>query len=86
MPHIIPIQNLKNTGEISQMCHESSEPIYITKDGYGDMVLMSIETYEKNMLLADLYQKLADSEAQIADGKVLDADVSLKRVRAKYHV
>lgn len=49
MPQIIPIKDLKNTSEISEMCHKSDEPIYITKNGYGDMVIMSIERYERAM-------------------------------------
>lgn len=36
MPHIIPIKDLKNTAEISDLCHKCDEPIYITKNGYGD--------------------------------------------------
>ena len=44
MPRIIPIRDLKDTAAISQMCSESKEPIYITKNGYGDMVLMSLKT------------------------------------------
>ena len=43
MPRIIPIRDLKDTAAISQMCSESAEPIYITKNGYGDMVIMSIQ-------------------------------------------
>ena len=38
MPQIIPIKELKNTSEISEMCHRTEEPIYITKNGYGDML------------------------------------------------
>ncbi len=49
MAQIIPIRDLKNTTEISKMCSESSEPIYITKNGYGDMVIMSMDTYEKKL-------------------------------------
>ena len=41
MPQIIPIKDLKNTSEISDMCHKAAEPIYVTKNGYGDMVIMS---------------------------------------------
>ena len=47
MTKIIPIRDLKNTTKISEMCHESNEPIFITKNGYDDMVIMSSETYEK---------------------------------------
>ena len=43
MPEIIPIRDLKNTNTISQRCHETQEPIFVTKSGYGDMVIMSIK-------------------------------------------
>ena len=43
MPQIIPIKDLKNTSDISDLCHVSEEPIFITKNGYGDMVIMSME-------------------------------------------
>ena len=46
MPQIVPIRDLKNTNKISQMCHDSEEPIFVTKNGYGDIVMMSMETYE----------------------------------------
>ena len=43
MPEIIPIRDLKNTNAISQRCHETQQPIFVTKSGYGDMVIMSIK-------------------------------------------
>ena len=49
MQQIIPIKDLKNTSEISDLCHNSGELIYITKNGYGDMVIMSMDVYEQNM-------------------------------------
>ena len=52
MPRIVPIRDLKNTTAISQICHEDKEPIFVTKNGYGDMVIMSMETYEKNLFLS----------------------------------
>ena len=45
MPQIRPITDLRNTNEISEICHARQEPIFITKNGYGDLVIMSIETY-----------------------------------------
>ncbi|GAU79807.1 type II toxin-antitoxin system Phd/YefM family antitoxin [Fusibacter sp. 3D3] len=86
MPQIIPIRDLKNTSEISQMCHESKEPIYITKNGYGDMVIMSMETYKEKMYILDVYDKLNAAETQLSEGKVLDAQKALKSVREKYNV
>ena len=46
MPQIRPITDLRNTTEISELCHAKNEPIFITKNGYGDLVIMSMETYE----------------------------------------
>ncbi len=59
MPLIRPITDLRNTTEISELCHSKNEPIFITKNGYGDLVVMSIETYEREMALANAYKKLA---------------------------
>ncbi|MCD7744110.1 MAG: type II toxin-antitoxin system Phd/YefM family antitoxin [Lachnospiraceae bacterium] len=49
LPKVIPINELKNTAQITQVCKESSVPIIVTKNGYGEMVLMSIPLYEKTM-------------------------------------
>ena len=57
MPQIIPIRDLKNTSEISEKCHLSNEPVFITKNGYGDMVIMSMEVYEKMAYINDIYEK-----------------------------
>ena len=84
MPQIIPIKDLKNTSEISDMCHKAEEPIYITKNGYGDMVLMSIETYEENLNRNRIYRELEISERQVEAGKVMDAQESLTKLRDKY--
>ena len=48
MPEIIPIRDLKNTNAISQRCHETQEPIFATKSGYGNMVIMSIRAPRMN--------------------------------------
>lgn len=84
MPQIIPINNLKNTSKISDMCRESAEPIYITKNGYGDMVIMSLELYEKFLKQSTMYRDLEVSEQQIKKGMVKDARESLISLREKY--
>lgn len=86
MPKIIPIRDLKNTSEISQMCRESDEPIFVTKNGYGDMVIMSMKTYEEKMFMSDVYLKLDAAEEQLAKEKIVDGDKSLKQIREKYDV
>ncbi|MEE1216895.1 MAG: type II toxin-antitoxin system Phd/YefM family antitoxin [Agathobacter sp.] len=72
MPQIIPIKYLKNTSEISDMCHKTEEPIYVTKNGYGDMVIMSMEVYESTMRQIAMYRDIEISEKQIEAGQVKD--------------
>ena len=79
MPQIIPIKDLKNTSEISDMCHRTEEPIYITKNGYGDMVIMSMESYESTIRRYAMYRDL-----EIETGQVKDARMALRETRAKY--
>lgn len=81
MPQIIPIRDLKNTSEISAMCNSSNEPVFITKNGYGDMVVMSMETYEKNMFVHDVEEKLSEAEEAISKGEVRDARKALSDLR-----
>ena len=84
MPQIIPIRDLKNTSEISELCRTTGEPIFVTKNGYGDMVVMSMETYEKQMRLLDIYSKLATAEEQIKSGRTMSAEASRQDLRGKY--
>ena len=86
MPRIIPIRDLKNTAAISQMCSEYTEPIYVTKNGYGEMVLMSMKAYEEKFAMLELYEKLEKAEEEIKAGKTKDAKEALKRLREEYHV
>lgn len=86
MPQIIPIKDLKNTSEISDMCHKSDEPIYITKNGYGDMVIMSMEMYENAMRQLSIYRDIELSEQQIENGQTKGAQTSLTKMREKYGI
>lgn len=84
MPQIRPITDLRNTTEISDLCHSKNEPIFITKNGHGDLVIMSIETYEREIALADVYKKLAVAEKQVQDGALLDGQKVLVRLRKQH--
>ena len=85
MPHIRPITDLRNTIEISELCHSTGEPIFITKNGYGDMVLMSNETYERELAAAEIYRKLLTAQRQIDNGEGLDGEEVLKILREKHN-
>lgn len=85
MIKIRPIKDLRNTSEISKLCEESKEPIYITKNGYGHLVVMSMETYKDKLAKADLYEKLAEAENQINNGeKLLDAEAVFESLKDRY--
>lgn len=84
MPQIIPIKDLKDTAKISEMCHESSEPIYVTKNGYGDMVLMSMEVFENIHQRGQLFRELEISENEIAEEKTNDPREALHDVKKRY--
>ena len=69
MPIIKPISDLRNKfNEISDICHKEEEPVFITKNGQGDMVVMSLAHYEKQQALIELYQKLGEAESESAAG------------------
>ena len=84
MPQIIPIKDLKNTSEISDLCHKSDEPIYITKNGYGDMVIMGMEVYDSTMRQFAMYRAMELSEKQIEAAQIKDARSALRETREKY--
>lgn len=86
MPQIIPIRDLKDTSAISEKCRLSDAPIFITKNGYGNMVIMSMKRYEESLAKLDVYAKLADAEQQVSNGLTKDASTSLKALRTKFHV
>jgi PHD/YefM family antitoxin component YafN of YafNO toxin-antitoxin module len=85
MPQIRPITDLRNTNEISELCHKQNEPVFITKNGYGDLVVMSIETYERQFRLCEVYKKLAEAEEEISSGASLkDGQDVFKKLKDKY--
>jgi PHD/YefM family antitoxin component YafN of YafNO toxin-antitoxin module len=84
MPRIIPIGDLKKTSELSELCRSVKEPVFITKNGYGDMVIMSMETYEQTMFANDLSRKLEQGERSIRAGEAAGAFDSLREIRKKF--
>ncbi|WP_315453230.1 type II toxin-antitoxin system prevent-host-death family antitoxin [uncultured Selenomonas sp.] len=85
MPQIRPITDLRNTTEISALCHAKREPLFITKNGYGDLVVMSIEMYEEMLDAARVDAAIhAAEEAYEADGVLMDAREALSSLRRKH--
>ncbi|MFC1821122.1 type II toxin-antitoxin system Phd/YefM family antitoxin [Thermodesulfobacteriota bacterium] len=70
MPLIRPISDLRNhANEISELCHSEDQPIFITRKGKGDLVVMSQAHYERLYSRLGLYQKLGEAEALDAAGE-----------------
>ena len=85
MPQIRPITDLRNTTEISELCHAKREPLFITKNGYGDLVVMSIETYEEMLETARTDTAISEAESEYAaECILLDARDALSSLRRKH--
>ncbi len=85
MPQIRPITDLRNTNEISEICHSKREPVFITKNGYGDMVIMSMETYEQIIGIHETDAAIEEAETELENGdKLLDAREALSTLRRKH--
>lgn len=78
---IIPMRDLKNTVEIERLCAEENGPVFVTKNGYGRLVVMDIEYFEKTM--QKMYEAKAIREGldDAASGRTLDGDEAIKGIR-----
>lgn len=83
MPVIVPVRDLKNTTRISKLCNSEKRPVFITRNGYGDMVIMSMAFYEESIGRNAVYAKLEEARADIAAGRVKPLRTVLARQRAK---
>lgn len=82
MPTIRPSADLRNSyNEISEFCHEYSEPVFITKNGKGDLAVMSIEVYEQLKGRLELYGLIEKGLEDERMGKVRPLAESLKEIR-----
>ena len=84
MPAIRPSADLRNNyNEISDFCHEYTEPVFITKNGKGDLVVMSMETYELLSGKLELYSSIGTGLDQVKQGKIKPMKESIKTIRQK---
>lgn len=78
MNMIRPVSDLRNNfAEISKTVHETAKPVFLTKNGYGDMVVLSMEAYENLQFESEIYFKLkeAEREAELTDTRYCSKDV-----------
>ena len=87
MPSIRPISDLRNSAnDISDFCRQTREPVYITRNGTGDMVVLNMEEFERREALIDLYAKLAVAEEELSNGATGEDFLTVaKQLREKVH-
>jgi len=86
MPVIMPIKDLRNTSEISDMAHRMQEPIFVTKNGYSDLVVMSSELYDKFARVNRIDQAIFESEKEMEEGGLsIDLDEAFEKLNKKYY-
>jgi PHD/YefM family antitoxin component YafN of YafNO toxin-antitoxin module len=87
MPIIKSISSLRHrTREIATLCHEKDEPVYLTTNGEGDLVVMTIDHYERLKARVDFFEKLGVAQAQAASGeKGITHKRMMARLRRKLH-
>ena len=78
MPKIRSSADLRNNyNDISTFCHTYAEPVFITKNGKGDLAVMSIETYEELAGRLELYSKLQEGLDDVAAGRTIPLDEAM---------
>ena len=83
---IIPMRDLKNTVEVERRCAEENGPIFVTKNGYGRLVVMDIDYYEKTMQKMYEAKTILHGLEDVKSGNTVDADAAISSIRSKYGI
>ena len=79
------MMDMQDANAISALCHARKEPVFLTKDGDSDLVIMSVETYDAMLNEVEIDCDIAAAEEEYQrDGVLLDAEESLSALRRKY--
>ena len=82
MPKIRSSADLRNNyNEISTFCHEYAEPVFITKNGKGDLAIMSIEAYEQLVSRFELYRPIQEGLDAVAEGRTQPLEEAIEEIR-----
>lgn len=85
MPLIMPMKDLRNTTEISAIAHRNREPIFITKNGYSDLVVMSTELYDSFAKENRIDQAIFEAEKDFAEtGEAVEAEAVFADLEKKF--
>ena len=83
---IIPMHDLKNTVKVERLCAEENGPVFVTKNGYGRLVVMDIDYYEKTMRKMDEATTILDGLKDVKSGNTVEGDTAISNIRSKYGI
>ncbi len=83
---IIPMRDLKNTVDVEKLCAEENGPVFVTKNGYGRLVVMDIEYYEKTMRKICEAKTILSGLDDLKRGKIKDGETVISNIRSKYGI
>ena len=84
MAIIVPVTEMRDTNKFTEKCKNSKEPVFVTKNGYGDLVCMSIELYEELIEKADVQKKLYQGIQEMNEGKLIDGKEFIQTLNERY--
>ena len=83
---IIPMRDLKNTVEVERLCAEENGPVFVTKNGYGRLVVMDIDYYEKTMRKMNEAKTILDGLKDVKSENTVEGDTAISNIRNKYGI
>lgn len=83
---IIPMRELKNTVEVERRCAEEKGPVFVTKNGYGRLVVMDIDYYERTMQKVYEAKLILEGLEDVKAGRTVDAETAFSDLRKKYGI
>lgn len=83
---IIPMRDLKNTVKVERLCAEENGPVFVTKNGYGRLVVMDIDYYEKTMSKMDESKTILAGLKDVKSEDIVEGDVTISNIRNKYGI
>ena len=83
---IIPMRDLKNTVKVERLCVEENGPVFVTKNGYGRLVVMDIDYYEKTMSKMDESKTILAGLKDVKSEDIVEGDVAISNIRNKYGI
>lgn len=83
---IIPMRDLKNTVEVERLCAEENGPVFVTKNGYGRLVVMDLNYYEKTMRKMDEAKTILDGLKDVKYENTVEGNATISNIRNKYGI